>query len=147
MQETITCQQILDGAVDYTFKDFHKDLWEEVNSTVSLEDFADIRDDKERRARYQKTRRQVFGFVYTVCLQAAINYDHFKEQANQVGGEEKSIIEKTAKSNMDNISLLRAIFVRETSQGLLEGLSQKQAAKLAIKRCKDSFADWKPKDA
>lgn len=146
MQEVITSQQILDGAVKYSFKDFFKDLWEEVDSTVSLEDFADIRDQKERRARYRKTRGQVFGFVYTVCFQAAINYDLFIEQANQVGGEERSIIEKTAKSNMDNIFLLRAIFIRETSQGLLEGLSQKQAAKLAIKRCKDCFADWKTQD-
>jgi hypothetical protein len=113
---------------------------------VSLEDFADIRDMKERRARYQKTCGQVFGFVYTVCFQAAINFDQFIEKANQVGGEKKSIIEKTAKSHMDNISLLRAIFIRETSQGLLEGLSQKQAAKLAIKRCKDCFAEWKVKE-
>ena len=146
MQEVITSQQIVEGIVKYSFRDFFKDLWEEVDSTVSLEDFADIRDLNERRARFRKTRGQVFGFVYTVCFQAAINYDQFLEQANQAGGEDKAIIEKTAKSNLDNISLLRAIFIRETSQSLLEGLSQKQAAKLAIKRCKDTFADWKARD-
>ena len=80
--------------------------------------------------------------MYRICYLAAANYPELKEMLEKIDSENKNIVQKTLKSNEENIAFLRAIFVREISKKLKQGLTKRQAVKATIEESKRAFTNW-----
>jgi len=137
MRKKITPDRIINGDVKYSLEDFFKELWKDIEASISRDDFAHISNIKERSREYKKNVREVFNFVYETCFQAAKNSPRLKRILEKASDEEKNIIEKTIKSYKDSIDILRAIFVREISAEIEKGLTKRQAAKFVVERSKN----------
>jgi hypothetical protein len=134
MRKNITPERIINNDVKYSLEDFFKELWKGVETSISKDDFAHISNSRERSRRYQESVREVFNFVYEICLEAAIKAPRLKRILTNAGDEEKNIIEKTLKSYKNSIDILRAIFVREISDEIEKDLTKRQAVKIVVQR-------------
>jgi hypothetical protein len=92
---------------------------------------------KERSKQYKESLREVFNFVYEICLQASIKTPRLKRILIYAGDEEKNILVKTIKSYKNSIDILRAIFVREISAEIEKNLKKRQAVKIVVERSKN----------
>ena len=142
MKKRFTPEQVKNGKVVYTFEAFLSDLWEDIESTLSKE-YSNKMSDKERQnGKYEKTLRDVFVFVYALCYLAATNPPELKLMLEKTDDKNKDIVQKTLKSNKENIALLRAIFMREITNRLEQGLTKRQAVKATIEESKSVFTNW-----
>ena len=137
MRKNITPERIINNDVKYSLEDFFKELWKDVEASISKDDFAHISNSKERSRQYKESVREVFNFVYEICLEAAIKAPRLKRILNIAGDEEKNIIEKTIKSYKNNIEILHAIFVRDISAETEKDLTKRQAVKIVVERSKN----------
>jgi hypothetical protein len=137
MRKKITPDRIINNDVEYSFEDFFKGLWKDVEASISKDDFAQISNSRERNRQYKESVREVFNFVYEICLQAAIRTPRLKRILINAGDEEKNIIEKTIKSYKNSIDILRAIFVSEISAEIEKNLTKRQAFKIVVERSKN----------
>jgi hypothetical protein len=142
MKKRFTPEQVKKGKVVYTFEDFLNDLWEDVKSTLSKE-YSKKMSDKEQR----DGKDEVFNFVYELCYMGAMNHPELKLMLENADAENKAIIQKTLKSNKENIALLHAIFMREIANRLEQGLTKRQALKATIENSKNVFTNWKKQHA
>ena len=142
MKKRFTPEQVKNGKVVYTFEAFLSDLWEDIESTLSKE-YSNKMPDKERQnGKYEKTLKDVFVFVYELCYLAARNPPELKLMLEKTDDKNKDIVQKTLKSNKENIALLRAIFMREITNRLEQGLTKRQAVKATIEESKSVFTNW-----
>jgi hypothetical protein len=137
MRKNITPERIINNDVKYSLEDFFKELWKDVEASISKDDFTHISNSKERSRQYKECVREVFNFVYEICLEAAIKAPRLKRILNSAGDEEKSIIEKIITSYKKNIEILRAIFVRDISDEIEKDLTKRQAVKIVVERGKN----------
>lgn len=137
MRKKITPERIINNDVKYSLEDFFRGLWKDVEASISKDDFAHISNSKERSRQYKECVREVFNFVYEICLEAAIKAPRLKRILTNAGDEEKNIIEKTIKSYKNSIDILRAIFVREISDEIEKDLTKRQAVKIVVDRSKN----------
>jgi hypothetical protein len=137
MSKKISPERIINNDVKYSLEDFFKELWKDVEASISKDDFAHISNSKERSRQYKECVREVFNFVYEVCLEAAIKAPRLKRILNNAGEEEKNIIRKIIKSYKKNIEILRAIFVRDISAETEKDLTERQAVKIVVERSKN----------
>jgi hypothetical protein len=137
MRNNITPERIINNDIKYSLEDFFKELWKDVEASISKDDFAHISDSKERSRQYKECVREVFNFVYEICLEAAIKAPRLKRILINAGDEEKGIIEKIIKSYKKNIEILRAIFVRDISEEIEKDLTKRQAVKIVVERGKN----------
>ena len=137
MRKNINPDRIMKGEINFSHEDFIKGLWKEVEASISRDEFAHISNSRERSKQYRESMREVFNFVYEICLQAAIKTPHLKRILEMANDEEKNIVEKTIKSYKDSIDILRAIFVREISAEIEKDLTKKQAVKVVVERSKN----------
>jgi len=138
MKKKCTPEQVKNGDVVYTFEAFLKDLWKDVESTMS-KNYSDKMSDKDKRnGTYEDTLKDVFVFVYDLCYLAAMNQPELELMLKRSEAKNKNVMQKTLKSNKENIALLRAIFVREISGKLEQGLTEKQALKAAVEKSKSA---------
>ncbi len=126
-----------------TFETFLGELWEDVESTFSKGFSAKNLAERQPRESFKKSLKDVFAFVYELCYLSAINHPKLKGMLEKMDDENKSVIQNTLKSNEENIVLLRAIFTREISDKLKEGLSKRQAVKATIEESKSAFQNWR----
>jgi site-specific DNA-adenine methylase len=91
MRKNITPERIINNDVKYSLEDFFKELWKDVEASISKDDFAHISNSKERSRQYKESVREVFNFVYEICLEAAIKAPRLKRILNIAGDEEKNI--------------------------------------------------------
>lgn len=143
MKKRFTPEQVKNSKVLYTFETFLSDLWEDVKSTLSKEYSKKMSDKEQQGGKYEEIIRDVFNFVYELCYLAAINHPELKLMLEKADAENKSIVQKTLKSNKENIALLRAIFMREIANRLEQGLTKRQAVKATIEDSKSVFTNWK----
>jgi hypothetical protein len=134
MRKNITPERIIKNDVKYSLEDYFKELWKDVEVSISKGDFDHISNSRERSRRYKESVREVFNFVYEICLEAAIKAPRLKRILNSAGDEEKNIIEKTIKSYKNNIEILHAIFVRDVSAEIEKDLTKRQAVKIVVER-------------
>lgn len=139
MRKKITPDRIINAEVDYSLEDFFKELWKDVEASISKDDFAHISNSRERSRQYKESVREVFNFVYEICLQASIRTPRLKRILMIAGDEEKNIIEKTIQSYKTRIDILRAIFVREISAEIEKDLTKRQAVKIVVERSKNKW--------
>jgi hypothetical protein len=137
MRNNITPERIINNDIKYSLEDFFKELWKDVEASISKDDFAHISDSKERSRQYKECVREVFNFVYEICLEAAIKAPRLKRILINAGDEEKGIIEKIIKSYKKNIEILHAIFVRDISEEIEKDLTKRQAVKIVVERGKN----------
>jgi hypothetical protein len=137
MRKIITPERIINNDIKYSLEDFFKELWKGVEASISKDDFAHISNSKERTRQYKECVREVFNFVYEICLEAAIKAPRLKRILNNAGDEEKNIIEKTIKSYKNNIEILHAVFVRDISAETEKDLTKRQAVKIVVDRSKN----------
>jgi hypothetical protein len=133
MKKRSTPEQVKKSKVLYTFEDFLNDLWEDVKSTLSKE-YSKKMSDKEQR--------DVFNFVYELCYLAVMNHPELELMLEKADAENKGIVQKTLISNKENIALLRAIFMREITNRLEQGLTKRQAVKATIEESKSVLVNW-----
>ena len=139
MRKKITSNRIINNDVNYSIEDFFKGLWKDIEASISKDDFAHITNIKERNRQYKENVREVFNFVYEICLQAAIKTPRLKRTLENVNDEEKNIVVKTIKSYKDSIEILRAIFVRDISAEIKKDFTDRQAFKIVVERSKNSL--------
>lgn len=139
MRKNITPKRIINNDVKYSLEDFFKGLWKDVEVSISKDDFAHISNSRERSRQYKESVREVFNFVYEICLQAAIKTPRLKRILINAGDEEKNIVVKTIKSHKDSIEILRAIFVRDISAEIKKDFTDRQAFKIVVERSKNSL--------
>jgi len=137
MRKNITPDRIMNGEINYSYEDFIKGLWKEVESSMSRDKFAHITNCKERNRQYKESVRELFSFVYEICLQAVLKHPRLKRILEKANDEEKNIVQKTLKSHKDSIELSRAIFLREISVEIEKGLTKRQAAKVVVEHNKN----------
>jgi Mor family transcriptional regulator len=142
MTKKFTPEQVKKGKVDYTFDAFLNELWEDVRSTSAKKYSNKISEKGIQNGKYEKTARDIFVFVYKVCYMAATNQPELKEVLERIDSESGDVVKKTVKSNKENIAFLRAIFVREISKKLKQGLTKRQAVKATVEESKNAFANW-----
>jgi hypothetical protein len=133
MKKRSTPEQVKKSKVLYTFEDFLNDLWEDIKSTLSKE-YSKKMSDKEQR--------DVFKFVYELCYLAVMNHPELELTLEKADAENKGIVQKTLISNKENIALLRAIFMREITNRLEQGLTKRQAVKATIEESKSVLVNW-----
>lgn len=137
MRKKITPGRIKSNDVDYSLQDFLKDLWKDVEDSISKDDFAHISNNTERTKKYEDSVREVFNFVCEICFQTALQSPRLKRILQRVDNNEKNIIENTIKSHQDKINRLRAVCIREISAEIAKGLTKRQAAKSVVGRHKN----------
>lgn len=142
MKKKFTPEQVKNGKVAYTFDAFLKELWEDIESILSTDNSYKISKKEMHNGNREKNLREVFVFVYRICYLAAVNQPKLKGILERADSENKDIMKKTLNSNKENIALLRAIFSREISRKLEQGLTKKQAFKATLKESKEAFANW-----
>jgi hypothetical protein len=142
-KKTSSAEQIKKGGGSYTFETFLDQLWQDVESVLSEEHSIEISDRQKQKDRRKKNLRDVFVFVYELCYLAAMNQTELKRILDKSEGKNKEILRKTLKSNEENIALLHAIFMREISGKLQQGLTERQAVKSTVEESKRVFAHWK----
>ena len=134
------------GDVDYSLEDFLLDLFCEVKSSISKDNFnsssGGVQDSKFDNAVYE-----VFRVVSEICFQAATNSPNLKLLLEKTKGEEKEFIKGILESNKDNIDLLQAILMRQLAMRLECGLTKRQAANEVITKSKSVMADFIRKSA
>lgn len=142
MRKHITPHRIIHNGVDYSFEDFLKGLWKDVDASLSQEEFSHISNRNERNKEVRKNVKEVFNFVCEICFQAALKNPRLTKILDTVNEEEKNIIKKTIKSYKDHIDLLRAIFVREIASEIEKGLTRRQATRLVIEQEKNILIQY-----
>lgn len=147
MKNRFTPEQVKNGKVVYTFEAFLSDLWEDIESTLSKEYSNKMSDSEQRDRKYGEALKEVFTFVYRLCYLAATNPPELKLMLEKTDDENKDIVQKTLKSNKENIALLHAIFMREITNRLEQGLTKRQAVKAFIKESERIFTNWKIKES
>lgn len=141
MKKEFTPKQVMNGDVDYSLEDFLLDLFCEVKSLISKDNF-NSSSEGEQDSKFEKTVYEVFRFVSDICFQAATNSPILKLLLEKTKGEEKELIKGTLKSNKDNIDLLRALLMRQLAMKLERGLTKRQAANEVITKSKNIMADF-----
>jgi hypothetical protein len=146
MKNEFTPKQVMNGDVDYSLEDFLLDLFCDVKSSISKDNFSSssggVQDSK-----YDKAVYEVFRVVSEICFQAATNSPNLKLLLEKTKGEEKEFIKGTLKSNKDNIDLLQALLMRQLAMRLESGLTKRQAANEVITKNKSIMADFIRKSA
>ncbi len=137
MKKNITPERIRNNDVKYSLEDFFKELWKDVEASISKDDFAHIANSRERNKQYIESVREVFNFVYEICLQAVCKQSRLKRMIEIANDKEKNIITQTLKSHSDSIDLLRAVLLKDISAEIEKGLTKRQAAKVVIERNKN----------
>jgi len=136
MRKKITPKRIKNSKVDYSLQNFLEDLWKDVETSISKDDFAHISNTTERSKKYEESVREVFNFVCEICFQTARQSPRLKKILQRANDNEKNIIENTIKSHKDRINLLRAVYIREISDEIEKGFTKRQAAKSVLGRHK-----------
>lgn len=142
MKKRSTPEQVKKSKVLYTFEDFLNDLWEDVKSTLSKEYSKKMSDKEQRDGQHEEIIRDVFNFVYELCYLAVMNHPELELMLEKADAENKGIVQKTLISNKENIALLRAIFMREITNRLEQGLTKRQAVKATIEESKSVLVNW-----
>ena len=146
MKKKFAPKQVMFGDVDYSLEDFLLDLFCEVKSSISKDNFnsssGGVQDSKFDNAVYE-----VFRVVSEICFQAATNSPNLKLLLEKTKGEEKEFIKGILESNKDNIDLLQAILMRQLAMRLECGLTKRQAANDVITKSKSVMADFIRKSA
>ncbi len=137
MKWSFTPKQVIEGEVNYTLEEFVRELWGEVKSKISKEEFNRFPEGQEREKKYYKAIKDVFNFEYEICYVCAIKKPYLDAVIEQFNGEEKEIIKKTTKENKGNIDMLHALLVKHIANGRSKGLSKKQALKSTYEYSKD----------
>lgn len=143
MKRNFTAAQVTEGKVDYSLKEFSRDLLEDVKSNMPKEVFDRLPEGKERDRKYNEATREVFNFVYEVCYLAAVEKSYLKLVLKQSNEVERKLIKKTIKENKSNIDMLYAILRMHIARGLEEGLTKKQAVKATVEYSKELISKWK----
>jgi len=136
----------MNGNVDYSFEEFLSDLFGEVKSSISKNNF-NSKSKEGKNSSYKKTVNEVFRFVSELCFKAAINSPDLTVLLEKSGSEDKRIIEETLISNMGNIRMLRALFMKQIASQLESGLTKRQAAKQVISHNNGILIDFLGKSA
>ena len=142
MKKKYMPNQVRDGEIRYTFDVFLKELWKDVETTLSQEYPKKTLNKSSKNGFNKKTLRDVFVFVYRICYLAAMNNMELKRLLERIDSESKGVVKKTLESNKENIALLHAIFMREISIKLEQGLTKRQAVKATIEESKRAFRAW-----
>jgi hypothetical protein len=145
MNWDFTPTQVMEGEVDYSLEEFLRDLWNEVRSNLSKEDFSHLLKEEERDRRYNEAIDKVFYFIYGICHLAVTKKKYLKAVLKQSNEVEREIIKKTIKENKDNVAMLHAILMRRIAKGRKNGLTKKQAAKAAVEYSKQLVCKWQMK--
>ena len=143
MKRNFTAAQVTEGKVDYSLKEFLRDLLEDVKSNMPKEVFDRLPEGKERDRKYNEATREVFNFVYEICYLAAVEKSYLKLVLKQSNEVERKLIKKTIKENKSNIDMLYAILRMHIARGLKEGLTKKQAVKAAIAYSNELISKWR----
>jgi len=142
MKKKFTPDRVRDGKVGYTFDAFFKDLWKDVETTLSEEYPKKTFKDSSENGGHKKTLRDVFVFVYRICYLAAVNNTELKRLLERTDSASRDVVKKTLETNKENIALLQAIFMREISKKLEQGLTKRQALKATVEESKRAFRAW-----
>lgn len=142
MKKKFTPEQVKNGKATYTFDAFLNELWEDVKSTMYKEYSNEMFEKETQHGKQEKILRDVFVFVYGICYLAAMNHPELKEMLERIDSKNKEVVQKTLNSNKKNVALLRAIFKREISKKLEQGLTERQAVKATIEESKSAFTHW-----
>ena len=137
MRKKITPERIKNREVEYSLQDFLEELWTEVETSISRNDFSHISNATERAKKYEENVREVFNFVCEICFQTALQSPRLQRIFQRANDNEKNIIKNTIKSHKDRIGLLRAVYIREISAEIAKGLTKRQAAKSVVGRHKN----------
>jgi len=143
MKRNFTAAQVTEGKVDYSLKEFLRDLLEDVKSNMPKEVFDRLPEGKERDRKYNEATREVFNFVCEICYLAVVEKSYLKLVLKQSNEVERKLIKKTIKENKSNIDMLQAILMRHIARGLEEGLTKKQALKATVGYSKELISKWK----
>jgi len=143
MKRNFTPTQVTEGKIDYSLKEFLRDLWEEVKSNIPKEVLNHLPEGKEKDRKYNKIIREVFNFVYEVCYLAVVEKSYLKLVLKQSNEVERKLIKKTIKENKSNIDMLYAILRMHIARRLKEGLTKKQAVKATVEYSKELISKWK----
>jgi len=143
MKRNFTAAQVTEGKVDYSLKEFLRDLLEDVKSNMPKKVLNHLPRGKEGDRKYNKIIREVFNFVYEVCYLAVVEKPYLKLTLKQSNEVERELIEKTIKENKSNIDMLYAILRMHIVRGLKEGLTKKQAVKATVEYSKELISKWK----
>jgi len=137
MKRNFTPTQVTEGKIDYSLKEFLRDLWEEVKSNIPKGVLNHLPEGKEKDRKYNKIIREVFNVVYEVCYLAVVEKSYLKLVLKQSNEVERKLIKKTIKENKSNIDMLYAILRMHIARGLKEGLTKKQAVKATVEYSKE----------
>jgi len=136
----------MNGDAGYSLEEFLLDLLSEVKSSFSKDDL-NSNSGEMRNSEFNKTVNEVFRFVSEICFQAAINSPDLQRVLKRTASDDTEIIRKTLKTHKHSITLLRALFLKQVSARLENGLTKSQAAKQVITQNKGILVDFLGKSA
>jgi hypothetical protein len=142
MIKRYTPSQIRDGTASYSFEAFLDDLWVDVETSLFERHPQKKKESGQRNEKLAKNLRDVFVFVYELCNLAARKHPDLEKILDQADDDKKAILQKTLRSNEENIALLHAIYSREVIGRLKQGFSRRQAEKATIEKSKNVFINW-----
>ena len=131
MQWDFTGDQVVAGEITYTLEEFRRDYLEEIKANFPEFD-------------EQETDR-MFRVAYDVCYCTATNRElselvvHLRSKG--ISSDEK-YLELIRDSNLENISMLRAIFAAIVSGYIKDGLSSRQAMQKLEEYHKSAISDF-----
>lgn len=141
MKKEFTPKQVMSGDVEYSIEEFLLDLFNEVTSSISMDDLNSTSEEAQD-SKYKNTVNEVFRFVSEICFMAAINSPDLKLLVEKGKRKDAEIIMKTLESNKLHINLLKALFTKQVASGLESGLSKRQAAKQVITQNKGKLIEF-----